>query len=184
MSLGPAPTSTEYRVKFTGFKTTVTPDNFAQLFGVDSRNCYVDRKNDRAGYVVKIKTMKYAKQLIIQWHNKDIDGQKIKCQLELNPRIFAHPNRARSPARSIDEEPKHRRFRSRSRDARSPQSSQETSDLEDKDNGELDKDRGICGNALNGITQTLAKTNLHHANSSESITTGIDRKCKFLFLRD
>jgi hypothetical protein len=127
--------------------------------------------------------MKYARQLMIQWHNKNVDGQKIKCQLELNPRLFPHPNRARSPAGSIDEETKHRRFRSRSRDAHSSQSSQETSDLEDKDNGKADKDRRICGNGLNDITRTLSKTNLHDASSSESHTTLIDKKCKFLFLR-
>jgi hypothetical protein len=131
--------------------------------------------------------MKYAKQLMTKWHNKDIDGQKIKCQLELNPR----PNRARSLAASADEQPKHHRPRSRSRDARSLHSSQGTSDLGDTgnimlisfDNREADRDRRICGNALNSITQTVSKTNLHHASSSESITTGIDRKCKFLFLR-
>jgi hypothetical protein len=135
--------------------------------------------------------MKYARQLMTEWHNKDIDGQKIKCQLELNPGSFARYNRARSPAASINEEPKHHRPRSRPRDARSLRSSQETSDLEDTsstmlvsfDNREADRDRRICGKALNEITRTPSKTNLHHASSSESITTVIDMKCKFLFLR-
>ncbi len=189
LSLGIVGTTIDYRVKITGFETAVTPQNLTQQFG--SHNYYVDRKHDRVAYVVKIKTMKYAKQLMTEWHNKDIDGQKIKCQLELNPGSFARYNRARSPAASINEEPKHHRSRSRPRDARSLQSSQETSDLEDTastmsvsfDNREVDRDRRICGKALNDITQTLSKTNLHHASSSENITTVIDMKCKFVFLR-
>ncbi len=184
-SLGIAAAVTNYRVKLTGFERTVTPEYLTQRFGFNFY--YVDCKNNRVGYVVKIKTMKYAKQLMTKWHNKNIDGQKIKCQLELDPR----PNRARSLAASADEQPRHHRPRSRPRDARSLHSSQETSDLGDTDNTmsisfdnrEADRDRRICGTALNGITQTQSKTNLNYASSSESIITGIDSKCKFLFLR-
>ncbi len=184
--LGPAATGTNYRVKFTGFKTNLTPDNLAQLFGVDSRNCYVNFQNLRVGYVVKIKTIKYARQLMIEWHNQDIDGQKIKCQLELNLR----PNRAPSPAASADGKPKHHRPQIPQRDARSLQSSQGTSDLDDTDNinlisfdnKEVDRDRRICGKPLKDITQTLSKTSLHRASSSETIATVTEIKCKFLFL--
>jgi hypothetical protein len=184
-SLGISAAFTNYRVKLTGFEGTVTPEYLTQRFGLNFY--YVDCKNDRVGYVVKIKAMKYAKQLMTKWHNKDIDGQKIKCQLELNPR----PNRVRSLAASVDEQPRHHRPRSRPRDARSLHSSQGTSDLDDTDNimsmsfdnREADRDRRICGNALNSITQTVSKIHLHHASSSESHITLIDKKCKFLFLR-
>jgi hypothetical protein len=169
----------------TGFETEVTPQYLTQHFG--SNNYYVDRKHIYVGYVVKIKTMKYAKQLMTKWHNKDIDGQKIKCQLELNP-----ITRARSRAGSIGEELEHRRPRSHSRprDAYSLRSSQETSDLGDTDNTmsisfdnrEMDRDRRLCGKPLNDIIRTPSKTNLHHASSSENITTVTDLKCKFLFL--
>ncbi len=190
LSLGIVATITDYRVKITGFKTEVSPQNLTQRFG--SHNYFVDRKHDRVGYMVKIKTMKYAKQFMIQWHNTDIDGQKIKCQLELNPIKSARHYRSRSRAASSDGELKHHRSRSLPRDACSVQSSQETSDLENTDNTmsitfdnrEADRDRRICGKVLSDITRTPSKTNLRHASSSESITSSVDTKCKFLFLKD
>ena len=182
--------NSSYRVKITGFTTGVTPQNLLERFGPN--NYYIDRKHDRVGYIVKIKTMKYAKQLMTKWHNKDIDGQKIKCQLELNPILHSRRDGSRSRAVSIDGEPKQRRARSRPRDTYSVRSSQETSDLGDTDdtltitfdNREVDRDRRISGKALNDITRVLSKTNLHHARSSETLTTPVDTKCKFLSLRD
>ncbi|CAF1406093.1 unnamed protein product, partial [Rotaria sordida] len=175
-------TSTDYRIRMSGFQTEVTPQNLTQRFG--SHNYYVDRQHDRIGYVVKIKTMKYAKQLMTKWHNMNIDGQLIKCQLELNPIPFAHRHRSRSRAASTGEELKHCRWRSRPRDACSVQSSQETSDPGDTDNTlsitldnrEVDRDRRICRKAFNDITRTPSKTNLHHASSSESISTLVETK--------
>ncbi|CAF3919413.1 unnamed protein product [Rotaria sp. Silwood1] len=175
-------TSTDYRIKITGFRTEVTPQNLNQRLG--SNNYYVDRHHDRIGYVVKIKTMKYAKQLMTKWHNKNIDGQLIKCQLELNPISFGHRHRSQSRAASTDGELKRKRCRSRPRDACSVQSSQETSDLGDNgnslsitfDNREVDRDRRICRKAFDDITRTPSKTDLHHASSSESISSLVEMK--------
>jgi len=183
-------TGTDYRIKITGFQTEVTREYLNRQLGPN--NYYVDRKHDRIGYVIKIKTMKYAKQLMTKWHNKDIDGQKIKCQLELNPIPSTRHDRSRSRAASIDGELKRHRSCSRARDAYSVQSSQETSDLGDSDttmsitfdNREADRDRRISGKALHEITRTPSKTNLRHASSSENITSSVDTKCKFLFLKD
>ncbi|CAF4214561.1 unnamed protein product [Rotaria sp. Silwood2] len=174
--------STDYRIKIAGFKTEVTPQNLNKRFGPN--NYYVDRQHDRIGYVVKIKTMKYAKQLMTKWHNKNIDGQLIKCQLELNPIPLAHRQRSRSRPASIDGELKRNRARSRPRDACSVQSSQETSDLGDTDNNlsitfdnrEMDRDRRIFRQAVNSITRTPSRTSLHHASSSESISTLVETK--------
>ncbi|CAF1067890.1 unnamed protein product [Rotaria sp. Silwood1] len=178
----PNRTCTDYRIKITGFQTEVTSQNLTQRFG--SNKYYVDRKHDRIGYVVKIKTMKYAKQLMTKWHNKNIDGQLIKCQLELNPILFTHRHRSQSRAALADREQKHNRCRSRPRDASSIQSSQETSDLGDTDktlsitcdNREMERDRRIIRKAFNDITPTPSKTNLHHASSSESISTLVEAK--------
>ncbi|CAF3817147.1 unnamed protein product [Rotaria sp. Silwood1] len=183
-------TSTDYRIKITGFRTEVTPQNLNQRLG--SNNYYVDRHHDRIGYVVKIKTMKYAKQLMTKWHNKNIDGQLIKCQLELNPISFGHRHRSQSRAASTDGELKRKRCRSRPRDACSVQSSQETSDLGDNgnslsitfDNREVDRDRRICRKAFDDITRTPSKTDLHHASSSESISSLVEMKCKFFCTTD
>jgi hypothetical protein len=170
LSLGTAAAITDYRVKISGFKTEVTPQTLAGKFGFN--NYYVDRKHARVGYVVKIKTMKYAKQLMIEWHNKEINGEKVKCQLELNPIAPAHYNYSRSRATSIDGEPKRQRSRSRPQETHSVQSSYDTYELEDIDNTmsitfnnlEAERDRRISGKALSEVTQTLSK---------------IDMKCKF-----
>jgi hypothetical protein len=193
LSLGIIPTNTDYRLKITGFETEVTPENLTQRFG--SHNYYVDPKHDRVGYVVKIKTMKYAKQLMSKWHNKVIVGQKIKCQLELNPIPVARRNRSRSRGPLTEGELKHQRPRTQPQDAQSVQSvqsSQETSVFGDTDNTmtmqfdnrEADRDRRICGKALNDITRSRSKSNMRHASSSESITSLVDPKCEYLFLRN
>jgi hypothetical protein len=169
-----------------GFQTEVTPRKLTQLFG--SHNYYIDRKHDRIGYVVKIRTMKYAKQLMTKWHNKKVDDELIKCQLELNPSPFTNRHRSRSRAASTNGELKHHCCRSQPRDSQSVQSSQETSDFGDTDNTmsitvdnrDMERDRRICGKAFKDITPTSSKTNLHHASSSESISTLVETKCKFL----
>jgi hypothetical protein len=177
--------NSSYRVKITGFTTGVTPSNLTEKFGPN--NYYIDRKHDHVGYIVKIKTMKYAKQLMTKLHNKDIDGQKIKCQLELNPISYARRDVSRGRAASIDGElkPTRARSRSRPRDTYSLRSSKEASDLGDPDdtltitydNRELERDRRISGKALYDITQTPSKTNLNHTRSSETLTTPVDTKC-------
>ncbi len=190
LSLGTTAKNSSYRIKITGFTTGVTKPKLTEHFGPN--NYYIDSKHDHVGYIVKIKTMKYAKQLMTKLHNKDIDGQKIKCQLELSPILYAHRDGFRPRAASVDGELKRARARSRPRDTYSVRSSKEASDLGDGDdtltitydNRELEKDRRISGKALHAITQNLSKTNLNHASLSETLTTPADTKCKFLFLRD
>ncbi|CAF0765289.1 unnamed protein product [Adineta steineri] len=154
-------TNTNYRVKLSGFRTQVTPKNLAQRFG--SHNYYVDSNHDRVGYIVKIQTMKYARQLMAKWHNKNIDDQNITCQLELNPISSAHRNICRSEAGSINEERKRNRSRSRPRDAQSVYSIQDTSDLGDPDNTnsmmidnrEFDRDIRISAKAIRDVTSNI-----------------------------
>jgi hypothetical protein len=188
-----AATLTAYRMKITGFRSAVTPPNLAQLLHLKENSIYVDRKYDYIGYVVKIKTMKYAKQLITTWHDKDIDGQKLKCQLEVNPISFAQRARPRSRAASIDEELKcsSTRSKSRPRQAESVQSNQETSVFDNADiiastpfdNRGADRDRRLFGKAMEGIIPATQKTILHHASSSESIASSTESKCKFILTR-
>ena len=125
---------------------------------------------------------------MIKWHNKKVDGELIKCQLELNPVSSTNRHRSRSRAAPTNGELKHHRCRSPPRDSQSVQSSQETSVFGDNDsvmtitldNRDLDRDRRICGKAFKDISRTSSKTNLHHASSSESISSLVDTKCKFL----
>lgn len=50
------------------------------------KKCYVSQNDDRVGYICHIKTMKYARRLMSKWHNREIDGQKLRCQIELVPK--------------------------------------------------------------------------------------------------
>ena len=175
----------DYRIKLAGFETEVTPDNLTQRFG--RHNYYVDCKNDRVGYVVKIRTMKYARQLIKNWHNKMIDGQRIQCQLELNPSSSHHNFRARSPTRSVGGKSERQHSRTRPQNTRSLRSNQDASDLQDVDNvvststinKEADRDRRIFSRAVKDISQSPSTTKLHHATSSDNVFAENDAKCKF-----
>ena len=124
--------------------------------------------------------MKYAKHLITQWHDKDIDGQRIKCQLELNPK----PNGFASSIASSGGRKQRNHSQSRPReDDRSLPSSQGTSEHDDTDNmnsvsfdnRESERDSRISGKALQDIiTQTSSKTHSSRASMIES-------KCMFHF---
>jgi len=53
------------------------------------KQCYINPHNDQVAYIVKLNTIKFAKCLIQEWHDKEIDGgHKLKCQLELNLLLF------------------------------------------------------------------------------------------------
>ncbi|UJR16960.1 hypothetical protein I4U23_003858 [Adineta vaga] len=155
------PINSYYRIKMTGFKTEITPNYLTQKFG--PYNYYIDRRHDRIGYIVKIRTMKYAKQLMTKWHNKPSDGQTIKCQLELNPKSADHSNHTRSRPASINGDDKSHGSQTRLYDAYSLRSSDETSRFADTDdttlstvdNREIDRDRLISGRALRDIASSL-----------------------------
>ncbi|CAF1018586.1 unnamed protein product [Adineta steineri] len=173
-------TNTNYRVKLSGFRTQVTPLNLAQRFS--NHNYYVDPNHDRVGYIVKIQTMKYARQLMAKWHNKNIDDQNITCQLEINPISPSHRNISRSEAGSIDKERKRNRSCSRPRDARSVHSSQGTSDLGDInntismkiDNREFDKDLRISAKAIRDVTSnTEMKYKLRSVISTNKLPSDV-----------
>jgi hypothetical protein len=125
-SLGRATTDNGYRMKLSGFRTEMTSESLTLRFG--SHNYCVDPRDPRVGYVVKIQTMKYAKQLMDKWHNKEIGDGRIKCQLELNPTALSVRGRSRSPARSTDGEPKGQCFPNRLQDTRIHQNSQVASE--------------------------------------------------------
>lgn len=183
MPLGVLTSTNDYRIKMTGFQSEVTPSNLTQRFG--SHNYYVDPKHNRVGYIVKVKTMKYAKELMNKWHNHVIDGQKIKCQLEVNPISPVRRNRSQSRAASTDGELTRQRSRSRPQDTRS----EGAFNLEDANNimsttfnnKELDRDRRISGKTLNQVIQMSSKANVHRVSSSENIASSINSKCILLF---
>jgi hypothetical protein len=94
-----APSQT-YRIKITGFETELTPKLLGQLLNYENeKQYYINRSENRIGYIVKLQTVKFAKRLFLQWHNQEIEGgHKLKCQLELNN--FSRKSRNSSCQRS------------------------------------------------------------------------------------
>ena len=179
-----------YRIKLMGFRTSVTPQSLAQLLKHDPLGCFVDRNHDHVGYIVKIRTMKHAARLMGKWHNKDIDGQKLKCQLEFNPTGSTQRSRSIRPASSIDGDgfsSGRARSGSRPRATRSVQSDLNKSDMCDidneplsiLDNRELDGNRRIIRKATEEILRSSSITNLSRARSAEKIASSSGSKCKF-----
>ena len=89
-----------YRIKLTGFRTAITREYLAQLLDRNSSICFAGRKNTHVGYVVKLKPMKYAAYLMKTWHDHQIDGHHLKCQLELY-RVLPIPNSRPSTPPSV-----------------------------------------------------------------------------------
>ena len=143
------------------------------------------------GYIVKIRTMKHARRLMSRWHEKDIGDQKLKCQLEFNPKFAAQRGRSGQRGTSIDGKGfanRPSRSRRRTRATRSVQSDFDPSAMRDIDNGdarstlenrELDKDRRIMQQATKGIIPRSSNTNLSRGNSSENIASLASSKCTF-----
>ena len=87
--------ATTYRIKLTGFLTPVTPEYLAQLLNQKLDHCFVERKNTHVGYILKVKSMRYARRLMNKLHNQQIEEHHLKCQLELDPVLPT--SRMRSP---------------------------------------------------------------------------------------
>ena len=100
---------------------------------------------------------------MMKWHNQDIDGQTIRCQLELNPRFF---NRSRSETQPTDIDKARGRSRSRPRNATSLRSDSDhcTSDitskpLNDKEIKELDRDIRLSAEPIRNVIHARSQTN-------------------------
>ncbi len=66
----------------------------------------MDRFQDHIGYIVQLKSMKYARRLLVKWHNKEVQGQRLRCQIELDPKPLQSKSLFRSGSMSridIDE---------------------------------------------------------------------------------
>ena len=61
----------------------LTDETLSQI--LHGKSCYIDPDQDRIGYITNIRSMRYARRLLNQWHGKNQDGQKLQCQIELEP---------------------------------------------------------------------------------------------------
>ncbi|UJR35331.1 hypothetical protein I4U23_028092 [Adineta vaga] len=78
--------SLTYRIKISGFNQKLTLVSLSEMLKLSSQTkYYIDSNQDRIGYIVQLKTMKFAGNLVRKLHNAEIRGQTLKCQIELNP---------------------------------------------------------------------------------------------------
>jgi hypothetical protein len=137
-----------YRIKITGFQKKLTLEILARTLQYSpTKPCYINRNQDHIGYVVLLRSITYAKRLMSKWHDKEIDGQMLKCQLELNP--------------------PHSRPKILSR-------SGSTSNLEVRENDSLHSSRN-CRQSNNNITSSL-ESSASRATSDPEITTLDDQE--------
>jgi hypothetical protein len=152
-----------YRIKITGFQTALTPQLLAHLLDYKhEKQCYIFQSNPQIGYIVKLNTITFAKRLIQEWHDKEIEGgHKLKCQLELN--IF--------PSKSDDCS----NFISTRNDRRPYRTSYQSSDCTSKNS--RDSSVSKDDNDFNTIKHPAFNTE-RKESSAESTTSITDVKCK------
>ncbi|CAF1659539.1 unnamed protein product, partial [Adineta ricciae] len=154
---GEKPTPVVYRIKLSGFRAPVSPEYLNRWFGANNKY-YIDSKHNCNAYIVNIKSIKYAKQLMKKWNNQNSDGQTIKCQLELSPILF---NRSRSETQSMNRD----RARSRPQDATSLRSDSDhcTRDitlkpLNNNEIKELDRDTRLFAEPIRNVIHAQFQT--------------------------
>lgn len=146
--------------------------------------CYVPRQNARLGYVVKLRTMKYARQLMSKWHNRVVEGVPLKCQLELNPKQLL--NAAQPLRKGKDTGSKSEPSHSPERYTRSLQSEQDTiqkADVENMGSGvfnerEANANQRIMRQATKSLPKNALNAQPQYTSSPESIPNATDSSCK------
>ena len=178
--------NTDYRIKLTGFHEELTAAYLSQLLDLQKSNLYVDEKQNRVGYFGKIKTMKFAKKLMMRWHDKEFDGQTLKCQLEISP-FSPRRNSNRSRGGRGDKGSKY--SGSGTGSVRSIQEKSNCGDYDDDDeppvfdDREVGRDGRLFGSAMRSMTSSPRKSSLRRASSSETIQNSVEPKCKRLGMR-
>ena len=147
--------------------------------------CYVPRQNARIGYVVKIRTMKYARQLMSKWHNRVVEGVPLKCQFELNPKQLptAAQSLRRGKGTGSKSEPSHspeRYTRSLISDLDAIRETAYVGKMKstDFDEREVDANQRIMRQATKSFSKAALKTHQEPASLLESIPHATDSSCK------
>ncbi|CAF5198810.1 unnamed protein product, partial [Rotaria magnacalcarata] len=174
-----------YRIKISGFEKKITRKSLADLLHQPERSCYVNENQNKVGYIIYVITFKYARHLMKKWHDIFIDGQRLKCQLEINQQSNIHSALSRSKlslSGSNSELNTCCRNTYRSRITRSTQNSRESSVSRDEDRSEIrvlnDESVGhegrLYAQAFNGIGKSREKLSMRTTNSTENIASALD----------
>ncbi len=161
----------------------------ALLLNYENENfCYVNPSHNHIGYIVKLKTFKFAKRLIQKWHNKEIEGgHKLKCQLELDTFLSTSYGRFNSISTRNDSRP----CRTSSPSSDSSSKNSRDSSLSKNDNDfnikkSVDRQSNNENESFGRISETLINHSVSNTerkrSSTESTTSSIDLKCKLNFL--
>jgi hypothetical protein len=178
-----------YRIKITGFQQKLTPEILARILHENQKNCYINRSEEGVGYIVQLRTMKYAQRLMAKWNNKEIDGQKLQCQIELNLRSSMPKTLSRSGSMSnLAEKENDSRRPDRSRhqwdtsanNSRESSISRKNSDPEITvlDDQEINHEARLINRSLDDIVKQKNLDAKRKATSVESLSSSTHSKCK------
>lgn len=128
--------------------------------------------------------MKYARELMSKWHNCVVEGVRLKCQLELDPKQSLRLTQfsSRNKGRDRRSEPSHSSVLY-TRSVQSEQDTIQTDDVENMgskgfDEREVGAKQRIMYQATKGFPTTTPKNQAEHASSSESIPNAVDSSCE------
>jgi hypothetical protein len=75
----------KYQLKITGFQENMTEQSLANLLHQRENQVYVNPNQQRIGYIKRINTFNFAKDLMEKWHNKPKGvHHSLQCQIELH----------------------------------------------------------------------------------------------------
>jgi hypothetical protein len=182
-----AGSSEQYRLKITGFQKKLTPELLTQIF--HGKKYYVNRHQENVAYIIQLRTMKYARRLLAKWNNKEIDGQKLQCQIELNLRSSIPKTLSRSGSMSnLAEKENDSRRPDRSRhqwdtsanNSRESSISRKNSDPEITvlDDQEINHEARLINRSLDDIVKQKNLDAKRKATSVESLSSSAHSKCK------
>jgi hypothetical protein len=179
-----------YRIRITGFKEKLTPAILSRILRFpDENKCYINRFQDQIGYLVLLRSLKYAQRLMVKWHNREINGQLLQCQLELNQIKPVFRTSAGSTFQLNKEETKHQthgRSRSCERIDKNTKTSRDSSNSgDDKDSeitvlGECDTDDNsrLFAHQRDQLLKQKISDDKHKASSSQNLGSSVHPKRK------
>lgn len=182
-----------YRIKITGFEQKLTIDYLERT--LREKKCFILRSDDTVGYVGPLRTMKYARRLIDKWHNKDIDGQRLQCQIECNIRSIASTRSSRAGSRSslASKDNDDRDFeRSRPSANSSANNSRESSlSRNDSDTGirvlndvDINYEPRLYQRSVDEVVRQRNSDIKKQAKSADHLSSYTERKSKKIFISD
>jgi hypothetical protein len=160
-----------YQLKIFGLQTHWTQNDLARKLHVKDYQIML-KPQLRISYIIKLKTFHFAKELMKEWHNKDVgDGETWRCQIELYRKSIISTASSKPP---LLEKEDSKRF-----------SSDDDNDVNSEPRTVSDQDMNCEGRLFAHCYDLLIKQkesdNRLKVQSRETVDSSDHRKCKLIF---